>query len=44
MQRQATDDTQGSPRTIIVDREGLVCTVTNNGKVLKYQMGRGTGE
>ena len=38
------DYTKGSPRTVLVDRAGFVYTVTNNGKVLKYQMGRGTGE
>ena len=38
------DYTKGSPRTVIVDREGFVYTVTSNGKVLKYQVGRGTGE
>ena len=38
------DYTKGSPRTVIVDREGFVYTVTSNGKVLKYQVSRGTGE
>jgi streptogramin lyase len=38
------DYTKGSPRTVIVDREGFVYTVTSNGKVLKYQVGRGAGE
>ncbi|GEM_PF-1100681 len=38
------DYTKGSPRTVLVDREGFVYTVTSNGKVLKYQVGRGTGE
>ena len=32
------DYTQGSPRTVVVDREGFVYTVTSNGKVLKYQV------
>lgn len=32
------DYTQGSPRTVAVDREGFVYTVTSNGKVLKYQI------
>jgi sugar lactone lactonase YvrE len=32
------DYTKGSPRTVAVDREGLVYTVTSNGKVLKYQI------
>ena len=31
------DYTKGSPRTVLVDREGFVYTVTSNGKVLKYQ-------
>jgi len=35
------DYMQGSPRTVVVDREGFVYTVTSNGKVLKYQI---TGE
>jgi streptogramin lyase len=35
------DYTKGSPRTVVVDREGFVYTVTSNGKVLKYQI---TGE
>ena len=35
------DYTKGSPRTVVVDREGFVYTVTSNGKVLKYQL---TGE
>jgi streptogramin lyase len=38
------DYTKGSPRTVLVDREGFVYTVTSNGKVLKYHMGQGTGE
>jgi len=38
------DYTKGSPRTVLVDREGMVYTVTSNGKVLKYQVGRGSGE
>jgi len=38
------DYTKGSPRTVIVDRKGFVYTVTSNGMVLKYQVGRGTGE
>lgn len=38
------DYTKGSPRTVLVDREGFVYTVTSNGKVLKYQVGQGTGE
>jgi streptogramin lyase len=38
------DYTKGSPRTVLVDREGFVYTVTSNGMVLKYQVGRGTGE
>jgi streptogramin lyase len=33
------DYTKGSPRTVRVDREGFVYTVTSNGKVLKYQVG-----
>ena len=32
------DYTKGSPRTVVVDREGFVYTVTSNGKVLKYQI------
>ena len=32
------DYTKGSPRTVLVDREGFVYTVTSNGKVLKYQI------
>jgi sugar lactone lactonase YvrE len=32
------DYTKGSPRTVIVDREGFVYTVTSNGVVLKYQI------
>jgi sugar lactone lactonase YvrE len=35
------DYTKGSPRTVVVDREGFVYTVTSSGKVLKYQI---TGE
>jgi outer membrane protein assembly factor BamB len=35
------DYTKGSPRTVVVDREGFVYTVTSNGMVLKYQI---TGE
>jgi outer membrane protein assembly factor BamB len=35
------DYTKGSPRTVAVDREGFVYTVTSNGMVLKYQV---TGE
>jgi outer membrane protein assembly factor BamB len=35
------DYTKGSPRTVVVDREGFVYTVTSNGLVLKYQV---TGE
>ncbi|CAG0934380.1 hypothetical protein TFLX_03468 [Thermoflexales bacterium] len=35
------DYSKGSPRTVAVDREGFVYTVTSNGKVLKYQI---TGE
>jgi sugar lactone lactonase YvrE len=35
------DYTKGSPRTVVVDREGFIYTVTSNGKVLKYQL---TGE
>ena len=35
------DYTKGSPRTVVVDREGYVYTVTSSGKVLKYQV---TGE
>jgi len=38
------DYTQGAPRTVTVDREGFVYTVTSDGKVLKYQVGRGAGE
>jgi sugar lactone lactonase YvrE len=32
------DYSKGSPRTVAVDREGFVYTVTSNGKVLKYQI------
>jgi sugar lactone lactonase YvrE len=32
------DYTKGSPRTVVVDREGFVYTVTSNGVVLKYQI------
>ena len=32
------DYTKGSPRTVAVDREGYVYTVTSNGKVLRYQI------
>jgi sugar lactone lactonase YvrE len=32
------DYAKGSPRTVAVDREGSVYTVTSNGKVLKYQV------
>jgi sugar lactone lactonase YvrE len=32
------DYTKGSPRTVVVDREGYVYTVTSNGMVLKYQI------
>jgi hypothetical protein len=32
------DYTKGSPRAVVVDREGFVYTVTSNGKVLKYQI------
>ena len=32
------DYTKGSPRTVVVDREGFVYTVTSNGNVLKYQI------
>lgn len=32
------DYTKGSPRTVTVDREGFVYTVTSNGQVLKYQI------
>jgi len=32
------DYAKGSPRTVVVDREGFVYTVTSNGKVLKYQI------
>ena len=35
------DYAKGSPRTVIVDREGFVYTVTSGGHVLKYQI---TGE
>ena len=38
------DYTKGSPRTVLVDREGFVYTVTINGKVLKYHVSQGTGE
>ena len=42
--RLPVDYTQGAPRTVTVDREGFVYTVTSDGKVLKYQVGRGAGE
>ena len=32
------DYAKGSPRTVVVDREGQVYTVTSEGKVLKYQI------
>jgi streptogramin lyase len=32
------DYSKGSPRTVTVDREGFVYTVTSNGKLLKYQI------
>jgi sugar lactone lactonase YvrE len=32
------DYSKGSPRTVVVDREGFVYTVTSDGKVLKYQI------
>ncbi len=32
------DYTKGSPRTVAVDREGFIYTVTSNGKVLKYRI------
>ena len=32
------DYSKGSPRTVVVDREGFVYTVTSSGKVLKYQI------
>ncbi len=32
------DYTKGTPRTVVVDREGFVYTVTSNGKVLRYQV------
>ena len=32
------DYSKGSPRTVVVDREGFAYTVTSNGKVLKYQI------
>ena len=38
------DYTKGSPRTVAVDSEGNVYTVTNNGMVLKYQVSQGSGE
>ena len=42
--RLPVDYTKGAPRTVAVDREGFVYTVTSDGKVLKYQVGRGAGE
>jgi sugar lactone lactonase YvrE len=37
--RLPIDYTKGSPRTVVVDRDGFVYTVTSNGKVLRYQVG-----
>jgi sugar lactone lactonase YvrE len=36
--RLPIDYTKGSPRTVAVDRDGFVYTVTSNGKVLRYQV------